>query len=171
MNEQIHEGVMAVDGLSMADLRSVTENAAQREAAEDLAHNLRKIADIVASQPEHLKMWRSIFSQLRYYAVTEKEFTDATLAVMPYARRTEGGERGLSKDADRWYMRVHGYLGQLPITISSDRNLVCTKVVTGTETVTREIPDPDAPKITVTEEQEIVEWECPPLLSKMAGSE
>lgn len=47
---------------------------------------------------------------------------------------------------------------------------VCKKVVKGTKTVTKEIPDPNAPKITVTEEVEDVEWVCPEsVLGMVAG--
>ena len=46
------------------------------------------------------------------------------------------------------------------------RNAVCTKRVVKTETVTEMVPDPAAPKIEVTREREIVEWDCPPLLAR-----
>lgn len=43
----------------------------------------------------------------------------------------------------------------------ADRDQVCTRRVVGTETV--EVPDPDAPLVTI--EQEIVEWDCAPILA------
>ena len=46
------------------------------------------------------------------------------------------------------------------------RNAVCTKRVVKTETVTEWVPDPAAPKVEVTREREIVEWDCPPLLAR-----
>ena len=47
---------------------------------------------------------------------------------------------------------------------------VCERVVTGTETVTRTVPDPTVkvPMVEVTETVETVEWRCRPIL---AGTE
>lgn len=51
------------------------------------------------------------------------------------------------------------------LTFIADREEVCTRRVVGTETV--QVPDPDAPLVTV--EREIVEWDCAPILAKAAG--
>ena len=55
----------------------------------------------------------------------------------------------------------------------STHDRVCERVVVGTETVTREEPDPEAlkqvPTVTVTEEREVIEWRCPE--SILAGGE
>ena len=44
---------------------------------------------------------------------------------------------------------------------------VCERVVTGTETVTRTVPDPtvEVPMVEVTETVETVEWRCRPILA------
>lgn len=59
-------------------------------------------------------------------------------------------------------------LQAVSIRLTDLRNLVCERVVTGVETVTEEIPDPEyiaaAPKITQTREVEQVEWQCGPIM-------
>jgi hypothetical protein len=58
---------------------------------------------------------------------------------------------------------VHG----LKVKVTTYRDAVCERVVTGTREVTREVRDPDAlaavPTTTVTETVEDVEWVCAPL--------
>lgn len=59
----------------------------------------------------------------------------------------------------------HGF----PVRLTTARDEVCRKVVTGTREVTRKVPDPEAlakvPEIEVTETEEISEWVCEPLLA------
>lgn len=54
------------------------------------------------------------------------------------------------------------------LLVQVERAAVCERVVTGTTTVTRTVPDPDAlaavPTVEVTEDVEQVEWRCQPLL-------
>jgi len=58
-------------------------------------------------------------------------------------------------------------LAGLPLKVAVYRNVVCERVVTGTETVTEMVPDPSVkvPLVEVTEEREVVEWRCGSLLS------
>lgn len=51
--------------------------------------------------------------------------------------------------------------GEVEISYQASRDQVCTRRVTGVETV--EVPDPDAPLVKV--EREIVEWDCEPILA------
>lgn len=57
--------------------------------------------------------------------------------------------------------------GPHKLLVFANHSEVCERV-TRTETVTREVPDPDklaeVPTVTVTEEVEHVEWICPPSL-------
>ncbi len=52
-----------------------------------------------------------------------------------------------------------------------DRAKVCERVVTGTREVTEEVPDPDAPKVTVTRVVEDVEWRCSSILAAGEGDD
>lgn len=57
----------------------------------------------------------------------------------------------------------------LTITVLASRDEVCERVVTGTETVTKLVPDPEAPPrplVEVTETVEQIEWRCHPLLAE-----
>lgn len=47
-----------------------------------------------------------------------------------------------------------------------ERQAVCTRKVVGVREVTEEVPDPEAPMITRVREEEVVEWDCDPLLKK-----
>jgi hypothetical protein len=75
----------------------------------------------------------------------------------------------LDKSAWAQYFDLETTLGGpdgLRLVLSARRNDVCERVVTGVETVTRHVPDPDAevPLVEVTEQVEQVEWVCRPLL-------
>ena len=66
-----------------------------------------------------------------------------------------------------------GKLHGLNVMMIAQRDEVCTRVVTGAREVTEEIPDPEAlaavPKVTVTRTEELVRWDCKPILA--AGDE
>jgi hypothetical protein len=55
----------------------------------------------------------------------------------------------------------------LKIKLCAFRDDVCERVVVGTETVTKRVPDPNVtvPMVDVTETVEHVRWDCKPLLS------
>lgn len=55
--------------------------------------------------------------------------------------------------------------GPVGVHVYTHRADVCERVVVGTEQVVKEVPDPAAPKVTVTETVEKVEWRCTPLLA------
>ena len=94
--------------------------------------------------------------------------TDQKVALRAYARAFDGpatkGYRG--EDFD-----LMGSFAGLSFNVIADRDQVCTRVVTGSEVVTREVADPEAlaavPTTTVTETVEIVEWVCEPLLAEV----
>lgn len=51
--------------------------------------------------------------------------------------------------------------GAVTVSIYTYRDAVCERIVVGTETV--EVPDPNAPTISV--ERDVVRWECRPVLA------
>lgn len=75
----------------------------------------------------------------------------------------------IRKEARDGYFDLDGSIAGLKVSLIVLRDAVCTRVVTDTREVTREIPDPEAlaavPTVTVTETQEVVEWVCEPLLA------
>lgn len=84
-----------------------------------------------------------------------------TIATAPVRKEYQEGGEG--------YLDVTVPLQALQIVLTDLRAQVCERVVTGTQTVTEEVLDPDylaaAPKITVTREVESVEWKCGPILA------
>lgn len=59
----------------------------------------------------------------------------------------------------------------LRFALTAYRRDVCERVVTGVETVTHTVPDPDVevPLVEVTEQVEQIEWRCRPLLASDPG--
>jgi hypothetical protein len=55
--------------------------------------------------------------------------------------------------------------GAATVEVYALRDNVCERRVVGFETV--EVPDPDAPLVTV--EREVVEWACHPILSEVSA--
>lgn len=70
------------------------------------------------------------------------------------------------RNGDNW-MDFSGTYKGVDWEVTTGREAVCERVVVGTEIVEEEVPDPDAPRITVTTEKEIVEWKCDSLLAKV----
>lgn len=74
-----------------------------------------------------------------------------------------------TKNAGEDFFDLNGKLAGLNIELSAPREAVCTRRVTGTREVTREVPDPDllarVPMVEVTETVEDVEWDCGPILA------
>lgn len=62
-----------------------------------------------------------------------------------------------------------GHVDGLSVQMILNRDAVCERVVTGVETVTRTVSDPEAlaavPTREVTETVETVEWRCAPILA------
>lgn len=115
------------------------------------AEGLRAFADSIERHPE---LARTLdYSRLTVIADDADDFA--------YLVRALGGKR--TKNPQSWYLHVTRSFGPLNVGIAGVR--VCERVVVGTETV--EIPDPNAPKVTV--EQDIVEWKCPPVLDPEAA--
>jgi len=64
---------------------------------------------------------------------------------------------------------AEGHRGRVMLCVNVDREEICERIVTGTREVIEEVPDPEQvaalPKVTVTRDEEIVEWKCRPLLA------
>lgn len=116
---------------------------------------------------------------LRDFADFLEANEDASLPSGLYALDYQWGKENLlartrelgglwNKKEDGAYFSLVRHFGPVRYEVYTTRSEVCERVVTGTRTVTREEYDPDAlaqvPKRTVTAEEEIVEWRCPPSL-------
>lgn len=77
----------------------------------------------------------------------------------------------VEKDASDEIYTLTVSWGALVANAIAARESVCERVVTGTETVKKSVPDPAAPLVEVTETVEHVEWICRPLLADQSGKD
>jgi hypothetical protein len=122
---------------------------------------LRALADILEQHPEVPLPFTGTGTDLTFHFL----HGDNPRAELVTAVRAFPGVKD-KKVWDNYYdvsLTLHG----LKVSMTAFRDVVCTRVVTGTETVTREVPDADAlasvPTTTITETVETVEWICEPL--------
>jgi|SRR5579884_232376 len=128
--------------------------AEQREQDRvDFVAGLRELADWIEAHPEFPGHWTP--ERILFPVDTKQELADAARSL---GRVTKYGD-----DDCFGIKRRFGRL--IEIDIYGRRGEVCTRIVKGTREIVREVPDPDAPRVTVTETVEDVEWICEPLLS------
>jgi|GEM_PF-2189680 len=101
------------------------------------------------------------------------EDTVATLA--DFARRGVRAGARVEKAYDDDYGKVRLHFGPVYVQAYTNRGEVCERVVVGTREVVEEVKDPEAlaavPTITQTRTEEIVEWQCRPLLAGEQGGQ
>ena len=71
----------------------------------------------------------------------------------------------ISKQYSDTYFRAYFKFGALEYKVVCDRDEVCTAKVVGTETVTKRVP-PEGEWTEEEVEQDVVEWDCHPLLAQ-----
>jgi hypothetical protein len=103
--------------------------------------------------------------RVTFYYLTS---ADPRAELAKFARIMPGPLRKEAKQAGGTF-GLAGKMHGLHFDAVAYRSAVCERVVTGTGTVTRTVPDPDAlanvPTVEVTETVEHVEWVCAPLLA------
>lgn len=67
---------------------------------------------------------------------------------------------------DERYFELAGNVGGMPVRVWATRETVCERVVVGTKPVTRLVPPPGTRLVEVTEDVEVVEWQCRSLLAQ-----
>jgi hypothetical protein len=131
---------------------------------------LRLLADILDDHPEVPLPYDGRVAPITIHHLyaseagrTIREEFQATIRAFPGTKTKNASDGGSYFDVD---LDLHG----LKVQISTLRDEVCERVVTGTREVTREVPDPQAlaavPTVTVKETVEDVRWECRPLLAE-----
>ena len=119
----------------------------------EVVSGLRELADFIERDPDFAELyWPG--PALLFVASWEK---DAAARFGDLARRL-GGHR--TKSVTERHIEVTRQFGPISIQVYTSREVMCERVVVGTETV--EIADPEAPKVKV--DREVVEWKCSPLL-------
>ena len=132
-----------------------------------LATDLRDFADFIE---EHGPILPDVTVDCRSYlwnfTLAENEATrnDVPASIALVMRAGVNSADAVKKEYSDDYFRLFVHFGKLIYKVVCNREEVCTKRVVGTETVTKSIP----PKGKWTEEtvtQDIVEWDCNPLLA------
>lgn len=145
----------------MSTIEQATTAPSFFEAIADTKRGLEAMAQVVLLQnlpdPYGQVMVNGGVWVYAIQCVTAEEMATVT------RKLTAGAALGeIRKVNDDGYARVFRRFGShVELEVWAPRSAVCERVVVGTETV--EIPDPDAPKVTV--EREVVEWRCSPLLA------
>lgn len=144
---------------------TTTEKSLQQQRAEQL----RAVADFVEALPDELA------EHLRYTSNTVNipvsHLDDPVAVMVAFARAGLAHGVKIRKNFSDRHGIVSLDFGVMHLDVYAARDQVCERVVTGTETVTKQVPDPAAPLVEVTEEVEQVEWVCRPLLAAESGSD
>lgn len=142
---------------------TIDQTLAQQQAA-----GLRALADFIEANPDLQPAIRHALSMIN-------GFTDdpAVLAAFMRAGRQHGAVTTKEAVNDTWFTAVLAW-GPVELHVNAHREEVCERVVTGTETVTKTVKDPDAiaalPDVEITETVDTFEWVCKPLLATEVGS-
>jgi hypothetical protein len=129
---------------------------------------LRQLADLLEQNPDALPLPYEGRSGAITFHFLSGEDPKAEMAAAARAIPTR-----LDKSGGDSYFDLTGSLHGLKIELTAFRDAVCERVVTGTETVTEQVRDPEAaeqalasvPLVEVTRTIEHVEWRCTPLLA------
>lgn len=153
-----------------SDERPVIELSAhpEQQRANAQAAGLRALADTIEANPELAYLLRTSFSHMGSHLFdSEREKLTTFIRLM----KASGAE--ITKDYTTNYAMVAAKFGPVNVVLQADREQVCERVVVGTREVTEEVPDPEAlaavPTTTVTRVEDVVEWQCRPLLATEAA--
>jgi len=138
-------------------MTTVTES----EQRSEYTAGLRALADLLDANPDvpvpHSGSSKSFAIE---WILANNPHQRELLAVV--ARFIPGAVR---KDASTKFFDISGKVRGLHLHAWADRNEVCTRRVVGTHQETKQIPDPAASLVEVTETVEEVEWDCGPILA------
>jgi hypothetical protein len=154
--------------IDTAGADALIEAAADLRDPERAAYTdgLRQFADLLDAHPEWPMPWagRGDAITLLFLGADAKEEFAAAARAFPGP---------LAKRATDKFFDLAGSLHGLKVELTAYRDVVCERVVVGTETVTKQVPDPSVsvPLVEVVETVETVEWVCRPVLAAAAQSE
>lgn len=137
----------------------MTENNATADPRTEYIAGLRALADLLEQRPE-------LMAPTGYLTVVPLGEQQCREQLAAWARALPGRK---DKEINDRFANLVGALRGLKLKVLAYRDEVCERVVTGVETVTKTVKDPEAlaavPEIEVTEEVEQVEWVCRPMLA------
>lgn len=146
----------------------LTGTDSDRDLAQNLAAGLRDLAEFIENNPDLAGGFQSTLMSSGINAHLRAEDKAAMQGRYAKAAARQGAK--VDKDIDdQWHNLTVTFVGGVKVAVLAYRNEVCERVVTGVETVTKRVPDPDAlaavPQVEITEDVEQVEWRCRPLLA------
>ncbi|MFI6304332.1 hypothetical protein ACIBCH_20875 [Amycolatopsis thailandensis] len=130
------------------------------------AEGLRALADMIEANPELAEHLSQALQGMAAYV-----FTAEPIAAFVRAAGRHGAKivKDYPDDPERHFSAYAHFGDEVAIRLHTTREQVCERVVTGTETVTETVPDPEklaeVPTVEVTKTVETVEWVCRPLLA------
>lgn len=135
----------------------------QAEKLREMAEGMCQLAAMIEANPQiPVSYPKGTVSLTVWHAPSPEQ-----MAVIARAALAHGAKVEKKIDDELYTLKVSW--GSFTAHALAMRNDVCERVVTGTETVTKTVPDPAAlaavPTVEVVEEVEHVEWVCRPLLA------
>lgn len=154
-----------------AEFTPIDRGAAQKPSAAEVAlrqaDGLRALAAMLEANPELSELFE--YPLRRVLVPLHAEHPDPVTTLAKVARAAKACGAKITKDANDKYFNLTAIWPGVTFLAYIERELVCERVVTGTETVTTTVPDPallaKVPTVEVTEVVELVTWRCPPLLA------
>lgn len=136
--------------------------------ARDMASELVALAAFVRANPDLAPELR--WSLKLLVPVSFKPDPRGLLTAFVRAGKASG--LTVAKDFHTEHATVLLHIGDyVTVQVYANREQVCERVVLASVEVEKEVPDPAAPKVTVTEVEETVEWHCVPLLAELPDKE
>jgi len=143
------------------------------DLAQQIAAGLRDLAAFIESNPHLADGLRTSLVASGIKAHVGYGESNAATEQGEWARSAARHGATVAKSIDdEWHNIDIRFAGRLHVEVLAYRHEVCERVVTGVETVTKTVPDPEklaaVPTVEVTETVETVEWICRPLLADHA---
>ena len=141
-----------------------------------IINDLHTIADVLEKNPELNEPsisddYEGVTVRFHYYSADAAARIANDVRLFPGMKFNKNDPK--KDDFEKNYYTLTAKLDVLNIQFLAPRATVCQRVVTATETVTEEVPDPaevaKLPTIKHERTVETVEWQCVPLLAKVLG--
>lgn len=137
----------------------------EKTLAQQQAEGLRALADMIEHSP-HIRV--AYLDSFNVWCPDDAE----TMAEIARIGLRHGAK--IEKEISGEMYNLAVAFGPVKALALAFRHQVCERVVVGTETVTKTVPDPEklaeVPLVDVTEDVETVEWQCRPLLASDSGA-
>jgi len=142
----------------------------QEQEAMELADDLRSLAGLIQLNHEDIpdSINLSIYSFIWGWTPAVRESDGGVPEVLANAMRaglrSDGCDITKKYDDNRFRLKLGMPNGRITYEISAERHEVCTKRVTGSRMVEKDVP-PEGDWTKKMVEEDIVEWDCHPLLA------